>query len=111
MTENETTNDTGKPVRNIKLAELDGTASSGRSLLGENLDLIRNVKVRLAVSVGGCEMSVKELFSLKQHSILSLDKNTRDLVEVLLDGKVVARGTLVAVDDNFGVRISEIDNA
>ncbi len=110
MTENVATNDTGKAVRKIKLAELESSDASAPSLFGENLDLIRNVKVRLAVSVGGCELSVKELFSLKQDSVLSLDKNTRDLVEVTLDGKVIARGTLVAVDDNFGVRISEIAN-
>jgi flagellar motor switch protein FliN len=37
-----------------------------------------------------------------------LDKDTREPVEISLDGKVVARGTLVAVDDSFGVRITEI---
>ncbi len=110
MTDSAATNETGKTVQSIELAEFGGADSPGRSLFGENLDLIRNVKVRLAVSVGGCELSVKELFALKQNSVLSLDKNTRDLVEITLDGKVIARGTLVAVDDNFGVRISEIAN-
>ncbi len=110
MKDNAATNDPSKPVRKIKLAELEDPNAPGQVLFGENLDLIRNVKVRLAVSVGNCELSVKDLFSLKQNSVLSLDKNTRDLVEVLLDGKVVARGSLVAVDDNFGVRISEISN-
>jgi flagellar motor switch protein FliN/FliY len=108
MTDNVLAEESSKTVRKVKLAELDGEATSGKSLFGENLDLIRNVKVRLAVSVGDCELTVKELFALKDGSVLSLDKNTRDLVEVLLDGKVIARGTLVAVDDNFGVRISEI---
>jgi len=37
-----------------------------------------------------------------------LDKDTRDPVEISLDGKVIARGFLVAIDDSFGVRISEI---
>jgi len=51
---------------------------------------------------------VKELFELKENSILTLDSGTREAVEVLLDGKVVARGMLVAVGDSFGVQISEV---
>jgi flagellar motor switch protein FliN/FliY len=110
MTESAAMKDAVETVRKIELAELEESNVSGPSLLGENLDLIRNVKLRLAVSVGACELSVGELFALKENAVLSLDKNTREPVEVLLDGKVIARGTLVAVDDNFGVRISEIAN-
>jgi flagellar motor switch protein FliN len=40
--------------------------------------------------------------------VLTLDKDTREPVEIALDGKVVARGVLVAVEDSFGVRITEI---
>jgi len=40
--------------------------------------------------------------------VLTLDKTTRDPVDVLIDGKVVARGSLVAVGDHFGVRITEV---
>jgi len=87
---------------------LQPAQGSGRRLLGENMDLIRNLKVRLAVSVGQCELTVKELFELRESMVLTLDKDTREPVEISLDGKVVARGTLVAVDDSFGVRITEI---
>lgn len=97
-----------KPVQKIRLAGLDPAESHGRHLLDRNLDLIRNVKVNLTVTAGRCELSVKELFDLKENSVLALDKSTRDPVDVMLDGKVVARGTLVAVGDSFGVRISEI---
>jgi len=95
-------------VHMLKLAELPTLEPSGKRLVGENLDLIRNLKVRLSVSVGECEVTVKELFELRENSVVTLDKDTRDPVEISLDGKVIARGFLVAIDDSFGVRISEI---
>lgn len=98
----------GANIMKIKLAELNQGAETGRRLLGENIDLIRNVKVRLSVSAGRSELTVKELLDLKENAILPLDKGVRDPVDVILDGKVIARGNLVAVGDYFGVQISEI---
>lgn len=97
-----------KTVQKIKLTEIEGSEKRGARLLGENIDLIRNVRVRLTVSVGRREITVKDLFELRENGVLTLDKDTREPVDVLLDGKVVARGTLVAVDDAFGVKITEI---
>jgi flagellar motor switch protein FliN len=95
-------------IQKIKLAELDAGAEKGRKLVGSNLDLIRNVKVRLSVSAGSSELTVKELFELKENAILALNKEVREPVDVMLDGKVIARGQLVAVGEHFGVQISEI---
>jgi flagellar motor switch protein FliN/FliY len=95
-------------VHNIRLAEIEPTDSRGRNLNEGNLDLIRNVKVRLTVSAGSCQITVKELFELKENALLALDKGTGEPVEILLDHNVVARGNLVAVGDSFGVQISEI---
>jgi flagellar motor switch protein FliN/FliY len=96
-----------KAVHEIRLTEL-GQSGEGRRVLEANLDLIRDVKVRLSVSVGRCELTVKELFDLRESSVLALDSGTRDTVDVLLDGKVVARGTLVAAGDSFGVQVTEV---
>jgi flagellar motor switch protein FliN/FliY len=65
------------------------------------------VKVRLRVSVGQATLSIGELLALKEGGVLKLDAALDLPVEILLDDKVVARGQLVAVDDNFGVRITE----
>ncbi len=97
-----------KEVHLLKLAELQTLEPGSKRLVGENLDLIRNLKVRLSVSVGQCEMTVKELFDLRENAVVMLDKDTREPVEIYLDGKVVARGFLVAVDDSFGVRVTDI---
>ena len=96
-----------KAVHEIRLTEL-AQSDPGKRVLEANLDLIRDVKVRLTASVGRCELSVKELFDLKENAVLELDSGTRDTVDVLLDGRVVARGTLVAAGDSFGVQISEV---
>ena len=108
MSEAQTRVDAPKAVQKIKLETLEQNEGSGKALFGENLDLIRNVKVRLSVSVGSCDLTVRDLFELQADSVVPLDKATRDPVDILLDGKVIARGHLVAVDDSFGVRISEI---
>lgn len=97
-----------KEVHMLKLAEVQVGDGAGKRPLGQNLDLIHNLKVHLSATVGKCELTVKELFELREHSVLTLDKDTREPVEVLLDGRVIARGVLVAVDDCFGVRLTEI---
>lgn len=97
-----------RTIQKVRLSELDGSLEPGKKLLNENMDLIRNVKVKLAVSVGNAELSVKELFDLRENAVLPLNRGVREPVEVVLEGKVVARGNLVAVGENFGVQITEI---
>ncbi len=101
-------NTSTKSVQKIKLEELQESTEPGRSLFGNNLELIQNLKVRLSVSIGKCQLTVKELMDLKENSLLKLDKGTAEPVEIFLDGKLIARGGLIVVDDNFGVRINEI---
>ena len=95
-------------VQMIQLSDLAGSDENGRRLIRDNMDVIRNVKVQLSVSAGKCELTVKELLDLRENSVLTLDKSTYEPVDVIIDGNVVARGNLVAVGDQFGVRISDI---
>ena len=95
-------------VRKIELAGLGHNADVGGPLLDDSSELVNNIRVRLSVCVGNCRLTVRELLALREKSVLSLDKESMEPVDVMLDGKLVARGQLVAVDDNFGVRISEI---
>jgi flagellar motor switch protein FliN/FliY len=95
-------------ARPVRLQEVPSEKASGREFLSGNMQLIKDVKVKVTVSIGRAELTVAELFSLKDDSVLKLDAATTDPVEVLLDGKVIARGNLVAVGDKFGVSITEI---
>jgi flagellar motor switch protein FliN len=97
-----------KEIHMLKLAEVEPAEGTGKPLLGANMELIQNLRVRLCASVGHCELTVKDLFALRENTVLALDKDTRDPVDLSLDGKIVARGVLVAVDDCFGIKITEI---
>ena len=101
--------DSEKPsVRPVRLEELNALPESMRNLLDANLDVVQEVKVRLTVSVGGAQLSIGELFALKEGATLKLDKSTSEPIDIFLDDKLVARGELMAADDNFAVRITEI---
>jgi flagellar motor switch protein FliN len=96
------------PPQVIELPELHHSAGDGQSILSGNLDVIQNVKVSLSIRIGEAVVSVGELMHMKEDHVLKLDTLIDSPVDVLLEGKVVARGQLVAVDDNFGVRITEL---
>lgn len=98
-----------KTVQKVQLDELTPSEGNGNVLLEGNLGLIQGLKVRVSVSLGRSEMTVKELMALRGESVLRLDKVTTDPVDVFLEGRLIARGHLVVVGDNFGVRITEIN--
>lgn len=94
----------------IELTDLEErrVPPAGPPAIESHLELIRSVKVRLSASLGEAVLTVGELTSLKDGSVIKLDREAGDPVDIVLEGKVIARGHLVAVDDNFGVRISEL---
>lgn len=91
----------------IELEPLPEGKPDGKPVLSSVLPFLGSVKVRLSVRVGGAEVSVSELLKLERGAVLSLDKGVDEPLDVLIDGFVVARGTLVAVGEQFGVRITE----
>jgi len=74
----------------------------------DNANPLHAVRARLQVCVGEAELSVGELLAAKEHQVLVLDRALDQPVDMLLEGKVVARGQLVAVDGHFAVRITEL---
>ena len=97
-------------VQPIELEELEKFDKKGDPLLKTNLDLIKKVKVKLDVIVGETDISVGELFNLKQGSVLKLNSDVSAPLDIVLNGEIIGRGELVVVDDNFGIRISNIKN-
>ncbi|HHJ13934.1 MAG TPA: flagellar motor switch protein [Gammaproteobacteria bacterium] len=95
-------------VQQVELAELPEAGEGGRPLLEGNLDVIKNVRVKLEVMIGGAELSVSELYELQKDSVIRLDRDVEEPVDLVLDGQVVARGTLVVSGDNFGICLTEI---
>lgn len=95
-------------AKSVQLVELNEPAEGGKPLLNGNLDLIQDVKVRVAACVGQREMTVEELFSLREGEVLSLDRLTHEPIDLYLDAKLIGRGELVVVGDSFGIRITEL---
>lgn len=95
-------------VQYASLAEIPASNPQGPTLLGANLQLIQGVKIKLSARIGEAEISVGELFSLKDGSVIKLDRLIDEPIDILLDGKTVARGKLVVTEDYFGVNITEI---
>jgi flagellar motor switch protein FliN len=73
-----------------------------------NLAMLNDVRVNLDIRLGTRDISVRELMALEMGSVVDLDRGLQEDVEVLLNGQVVARGQIVAVDDRFGVRITAV---
>ena len=73
-----------------------------------NPKLIETVGVTLEAYLGEARMTVAELTALKDNSVVPLDAALNQSVELRLNGVAVARGELVAVDDSFAVRLTEI---
>lgn len=69
---------------------------------------IHKVQTRLRVCIGNLDISVGELMTAKAGQVFQLDRAVDQPVDLLLEGEVVARGELVAVDDQFGIRITEL---
>ena len=72
---------------------------------------LHGIRTRLTVVLGTIELSVGDLLGAREQQVLQLDRTLEQPVDVLLEGQVVARGTLVAVGDTFGVRITELPRA
>jgi flagellar motor switch protein FliN/FliY len=90
------------------MPSLNNTSPPKGPALGERLDLVEQVKVQLTVTLGEAEVTMGRLFSLASGDVVALDRDADAPVDVRLHGKLIARGTLVAVGDKFGVRITEI---
>lgn len=80
----------------------------GEEAAGINRKLIDNVAVSLEAFLGEARMTVAELAALDKDSVVPLGATLNQAVELRLNGVAVARGELVAVGDNFGVRLTEI---
>jgi flagellar motor switch protein FliN/FliY len=73
-----------------------------------SLDLLADVEMGVTAELGRTRMTVKELLALTPGSVVELDRMAGSPVDVLVNGTLVARGEVVVIDEEFGVRISEI---
>lgn len=72
------------------------------------LEFLKDVGVRLTVELGRTEMKLKDVLSLTEESVVTLDRLTDELLDVMVNGKLIARGEVVAQGERFGLRIVEL---
>lgn len=74
----------------------------------DNLDLIMDIPLNLSVVLGRSKKTVRDILSFNTGSVIELDKLTDEPLEILLNGKLIATGEVVVINENFGVRITDI---
>ena len=73
-----------------------------------SIDLLMDVSLEVTIELGRTVMSVKEILSLGVGSVIELDRMSGDPVDILVNGKLIAKGEVVVIEDNLGVRITSI---
>jgi flagellar motor switch protein FliN/FliY len=86
----------------------DSVAAATPSIDPLNLGLVMDVELNVSLRFGQRQLPLREVLELASGSVIELDRQVDDPVELLLDGKVIARGEAVIVDGNYGLRVTEI---
>jgi flagellar motor switch protein FliN/FliY len=91
----------------VEFAPLEPTAPGGAAAPAD-LERLHDVMVELAVEVGRTRMSLGQALSLGPGSVITLDRLADNPVDLLVNGRAIARGEVVVVDEEFGLRITEV---
>ncbi|MFS0737587.1 flagellar motor switch protein FliN [Sphingomonas sp. 1P06PA] len=83
-------------------------AAPPSSLSGRNFHLLADIPLRLSVEVGSTSLRLSELLGLAEGSVVELDRQANELLDILVNGTLVARGEVVTVNGRFGVRIVDV---
>lgn len=101
-----------RDVEEIKVVEIADEVKAGDDAINklkvQNLDFILDIPLKVSVELGRTRVVVKDLLQLGQGSVLELDKLAGEPLEVLVNGKLVARGEVVVVNEKFGIRLTDI---
>lgn len=105
-TENDIAKDTVtvQPVQFASFEDLDQVQGPQN----QNLNILLDVKLQLSVELGKTELPIKKVLELTKGSIVTLNKAAGEPVELYANGKLIAYGEVVVIEDNFGLRITHI---
>jgi flagellar motor switch protein FliN/FliY len=93
------------PIQEVEFPPISTTV---QGLASPNLDLLLDVQMTVTVELGRTKKYIKEILMLGEGSILELDKLAGEPVDLLVNGKLIAKGEVVVIDENFGVRVTDI---
>ena len=73
-----------------------------------NLELVLDVPVNVTVELGSCMLPMRDVLQLNVGSVVQLDKSAEEPVQLLVNGKLIARGEIVLVENHLGIKITEL---
>jgi flagellar motor switch protein FliN/FliY len=83
-------------------------AAGGDATTGTNYRLLADIPLRLSVEVGSAALKLSELMELAEGGIVELDRQSHELLDIMVNGTLVAKGEVVTVNGRFGVRVLEV---
>ncbi len=93
-------------VQPVQFANLTGGAFG--NIDENNLNLLMDIPLRVTVELGRTQKQIKDILEMSQGSIIELDKLAGEPVDILVNNKLIAKGEVVVIDENFGVRVTDI---
>ena len=108
-----TTSSITAPVVEASIAPVeaarDATAAAApETSAAQNLDLVMNIELGVSLRFGTRQLLLKDILDLTAGSVVELDQHVKDPVDLLLDGRLIARGEVVVIDGNYGLRVTEL---
>ncbi len=85
-----------------------GQKAAGGDRSDVNLDLVLDIPVEVSLRVGSTDISIRDLVSLVEGSVIALDQDAGQPMDVLVNGTLIAHGEIVIVDDQYGVRLTDV---
>jgi flagellar motor switch protein FliN/FliY len=98
-----------QPNMNVQPAQFQTFAADFNPMQSqENIALIKDVPLEVTVELGRTSKSISEILDFSPGTIIELDKIAGEPIDVLVNGKFVAKGEVVVIEESFGVRVTEI---
>ncbi|GGD68296.1 flagellar motor switch phosphatase FliY [Paenibacillus nasutitermitis] len=101
----------GMPNRNVNVQPVQFANFQGSPYIqpeDSNLNLLLDIPLKVTVELGRTQKQIKDILELSQGSIIELDKLAGEPVDILVNNKLIAKGEVVVIDENFGVRVTDI---
>lgn len=98
-------------AQKVEFDDLSSVTGENSDIEVRNLELLRDVRIRISVELGQRELPLGEILHLVRGSVIELDKLASEPVSVHANGRTIAKGEVVVIDDHFGVRITNLISA
>jgi len=90
------------------MSEAQVEITPGAELSGRNYRMLAEIPLRVSVEVGSTALKLSELMDLAEGSVVELDRQAHELLDIMVNGTLVAKGEVVTVNGRFGIRVVDV---